>query len=81
MPTQAPEKPATQRPPRKDGKPPHTRTTSPGFGKPVKERTRDEIYNVARALRIHGRGHMSRKELIKACEDWLVAHGKTWDQV
>lgn len=52
---------------RKEGRTPN-RTTQ-GTGNPnrgYEERTRDELYNIARARDIEGRSKMSKEELIRA---------------
>jgi hypothetical protein len=55
---------------RKEGRTPH-RTTQ-GTGNPqrgLEERTRQELYNRARQLKIQGRSKMSKADLIEAIRD------------
>ena len=33
---------------------------------PIEERTRDEVYNIARELNVRGRGKMTKRELVAA---------------
>jgi hypothetical protein len=52
---------------RKEGRTPNKRTQ--GTGNPnrsLENRTRDEIYNIAKDKNIHGRSKMSKAELVKA---------------
>jgi hypothetical protein len=52
---------------RKEGRTPNKRTQ--GTGNPnrsLEDRTRDEIYNIAKDKNIHGRSKMSKAELVKA---------------
>lgn len=51
---------------RMDGRTPNKRTQGTGNpNTPIPERTRDELYNVAKEMGIVGRGHMSKAELVK----------------
>lgn len=50
---------------RKDGRAPHVRTDDCGSG-PLELRTRDELYNVAKAAGVRGRGHMLKDQLLAA---------------
>jgi len=52
---------------REEGRTPNRRTM--GTGNPnrsLEERSRDELYNRARQLKIHGRSKMSKSELVEA---------------
>jgi len=54
---------------RQEGRTPNKRTQGTGNpNKPAAERSRDELYNRARELRIAGRSKMSKDELIRAIE-------------
>ena len=54
---------------RQEGRTPNTRTQGTGNpNKPPPERSRDELYNRARELRIAGRSKMSKDELVRAIE-------------
>jgi hypothetical protein len=51
---------------RKDGRTPSKRTQGIGNpNTPIAERTRDELYNLAKELDVVGRGHMSKAELLR----------------
>jgi len=55
---------------RLEGRTPNKRTQ--GTGNPrlvLEERTRDELYNTAKSLRIVGRGVMTKQELVDAIRD------------
>jgi plasmid stabilization system protein ParE len=52
---------------REEGRTPNERTQ--GTGNPnrsLEERTRDELYNLARERDVSGRGHMTKRQLIEA---------------
>lgn len=52
---------------RDEGRTENTRPQGTGNpNRPLEERTRDEIYNLAKGLEIPGRSEMSRSELIDA---------------
>ena len=52
---------------RKEGRTPNKRTQGSGNpNKPLQERTRDELYNIAKDKKIEGRSKMSKAELAKA---------------
>jgi plasmid stabilization system protein ParE len=54
---------------REEGRTPNKRTQ--GTGNPnleLAERTRDELYNLAKELRIHGRSDMRKDELLAALQ-------------
>ncbi|MCC6681397.1 MAG: Rho termination factor N-terminal domain-containing protein [Phycisphaeraceae bacterium] len=52
---------------RKEGRTPQSRTQGTGNpNKELPERTRNELYNLARDLDISGRSHMNKKDLISA---------------
>jgi len=52
---------------RKEGRTPNKRTQGTGNpNKPLQERTRDELYNIAKDKKIEGRSKMSKAELAKA---------------
>lgn len=54
---------------RLEGRTEHRRTQGTGNpNTPLAERTRDELYNQAKALRIEGRGRMRKEELLRAIE-------------
>lgn len=54
---------------RKEGRTPNKRTQGTGNpNRPIAERTRDEIYNIAKDKGIKGRSKMSKNELIAAVE-------------
>ncbi len=54
---------------RQDGRTPNTRTQGTGNpNKPPAERSRDELYNRARELRVGGRSKMSKDELVRAIQ-------------
>ena len=51
---------------RMDGRAPNKRTQGTGNpNTPIPDRTRDELYNVAKEMGIVGRGHMSKAELVR----------------
>jgi plasmid stabilization system protein ParE len=52
---------------REEGRTPNKRTQGTGNpNKPLAERTRDELYNIAKEKNIKGRSKMSKAELVKA---------------
>jgi hypothetical protein len=52
---------------REEGRTPEQRSQGTGNPNvPLEQRTRDEIYNLARELQIAGRGEMTKAELIEA---------------
>jgi len=52
---------------RHEGRTPNNRTQGTGNpNKQLQERTRDEIYNIAKDKNIHGRSKMTKAELVKA---------------
>ncbi len=52
---------------RQEGRTPNRRTSGTGNPtKPLEERSRDELYNRARELKVRGRSGMSKPELIDA---------------
>lgn len=52
---------------REEGRTPNRRTTGTGNpNTPYEERTRDELYNVAKVEDIRGRGRMSKADLVRA---------------
>lgn len=52
---------------REDGRTPNRRTTGTGNPNlPYEQRTRDELYNVAKVEDIRGRGRMSKADLVRA---------------
>jgi len=52
---------------RKEGRTPNKRTQGTGNpNKPLQDRTRDELYNIAKEKNIEGRSKMSKAELAKA---------------
>jgi plasmid stabilization system protein ParE len=52
---------------REEGRTPNTRTQGTGKpGRSYEDRTRDELYNMARDRNIEGRSRMSKDELIQA---------------
>lgn len=54
---------------RLEGRTENTRTQGTGNpNKPLAERTRDELYNQAKELRIEGRGSMRKDDLVRAIE-------------
>lgn len=54
---------------RLEGRTEHRRTQGTGNpNTPLAERTRDELYNEAKALRIEGRGRMRKDELVRAIQ-------------
>lgn len=54
---------------RLEGRTENTRTQGTGNpNKPLAERTRDELYNQAKELRIEGRGAMRKDDLVRAIE-------------
>lgn len=54
---------------REEGRTPNKRTQGTGNpNKSLSERTRDEVYNEAKKLKIEGRSKMSKKELVAAVQ-------------
>ena len=52
---------------REEGRTPNKTTQGTGNpNKPLKERTRDELYNIAKEKDIEGRSKMNKAELVKA---------------
>ncbi len=52
---------------REEGRTPNKRTQGTGNPNvPLSERTRDEVYNIAKDKKIEGRSKMSKAELVKA---------------
>jgi hypothetical protein len=52
---------------REEGRTPNVRTQGTGNPNlPLEERTRDELYNLAKEMNIHGRGEMTKGELVDA---------------
>jgi plasmid stabilization system protein ParE len=52
---------------REEGRTPNKRTQGTGNpNKSLENRTRDEIYNIAKDKNIHGRSKMTKAELVKA---------------
>jgi len=52
---------------REEGRTPNKRTQGTGNpNKSLENRTRDEIYNIAKNKNIHGRSKMTKAELVKA---------------
>jgi Rho termination factor, N-terminal domain len=52
---------------RQEGRTPNKRTQGTGNpGTPLQNRTRDELYNIARDMKISGRSHMSKQQLVSA---------------
>ena len=52
---------------REEGRTPNKRTQGTGNpNKPLAERTRDELYNIAKQKKISGRSSMSKRELVDA---------------
>ena len=52
---------------REEGRTPNRRTQGTGKpGKPLEDRTKDELYNLAREMDIDGRSTMRKKELVSA---------------
>jgi plasmid stabilization system protein ParE len=52
---------------RQEGRTPNKRTQGTGNpNAPLEERTRDELYNLAKERKIPGRSKMSKKELVEA---------------
>lgn len=52
---------------REEGRTPNRRTTGTGNpNTPYEQRTRDELYNVAKVEDIRGRGRMSKADLVRA---------------
>jgi len=55
---------------REEGRTPTRRTSGTGNpNTPLEERSRDELYNLARARSVPGRGTMRKSELVRALED------------
>ncbi len=55
---------------RQEGRTPNKRTQGTGKpGKPMSERTRDELYNEAKKLGIPGRSRMKKSELVSAIQE------------
>ncbi|HXU24263.1 MAG TPA: Rho termination factor N-terminal domain-containing protein [Tepidiformaceae bacterium] len=54
---------------REEGRTPNRRTTGTGNpNTPLQERSRDELYNIARERDVPGRGTMRKAELVKALQ-------------
>lgn len=54
---------------REEGRTPNKRTQGTGNpNRPLDQRTRDEVYNIAKEKHIHGRSKMNKEELVKAVE-------------
>ena len=54
---------------RGEGRTPNKRTMGTGNpNTPLQERSRDEVYNVAKEMAIQGRGSMSKAELVTAIQ-------------
>lgn len=54
---------------REEGRTPNRRTQGTGNpNAPLRERTRDELYNLARDLDIEGRSRMNKDELVRAIQ-------------
>jgi hypothetical protein len=52
---------------REEGRTPNTRTQGTGNpNRPLEDRTRDELYNIAKERDVKGRSSMSKKELVSA---------------
>ena len=52
---------------REEGRTDNKRTSGTGNpNKPLSERTRDELYNLARQANVKGRGDMTKEELVKS---------------
>src|SRR5687767_90224 len=52
---------------REEGRTKNKRTSGTGNpNKPLSERTRDELYNLAQEANVKGRGKMTKRELVKA---------------
>jgi hypothetical protein len=52
---------------REEGRTPNKRTQGTGNPKlPLEERTRDELYNIAKELKLTGRSSMTKGELVSA---------------
>ena len=52
---------------REEGRTRNRRTEGTGNPNlPIEERTRDEVYNIARQLNVRGRGNMTKRELVEA---------------
>ena len=52
---------------RKEGRTPNKTTQGTGKpGKPLSDRTRDELYNIAASMEIEGRSKMTKDELVSA---------------
>ena len=52
---------------REEGRTPNRRTQGTGKpGKPLEDRTKDELYNLAREMDIAGRSTMRKKDLVSA---------------
>ncbi|MCC7365189.1 MAG: addiction module toxin RelE [Dehalococcoidia bacterium] len=55
---------------REEGRTPNRRTQGTGNpNRPIEERTRDEVYNLAKDLDVKGRSSMTKKELVAAVKD------------
>jgi hypothetical protein len=54
---------------RLEGRTPNRRTLGTGNpNKPLSERTRDELYNLAREMNVSGRSSMTKRELVAAMQ-------------
>jgi hypothetical protein len=54
---------------REEGRTPNTRTMGTGNpNTPLSERSRDELYNVARGLNVRGRSAMTKADLVSAIQ-------------
>jgi hypothetical protein len=54
---------------REEGRTPNRRTTGTGNpNTPLQDRSRDELYNIARERDVPGRGTMRKSELVKALQ-------------
>jgi plasmid stabilization system protein ParE len=54
---------------REEGRTPNKRTQGTGNpNQPLQERTRDELYNIAKEKNVEGRSKMTKQELVKALQ-------------